>query len=103
MYLPKKSLNHGSVSIQDGTVVYGVDDVKYGSVFHMIQSKATMIASIGFIVVCPFRGPGLLGFCHRGFKTRDLKQTKKSNLIYAFTRKCPYSCCNYKRNRANKS
>lgn len=78
----------------------GVVDLKYGSVFHIIQSNSRN----NFIVLHPFIGHGLLGFYHRGGKTtRDLKQNKKRNLIYAFTRNYPYVRYNFKRKRANKS
>lgn len=58
--------------------------------FTGLQSKSNNTQSqLGFILVCPilvrpFRGHCLLGFCHRGLMTGDLKKNKKSHLIYAF-------------------
>lgn len=68
--------------------------VKAIFILQFFKSKHKL--ALMWFVACPLRGRCLLGFCHGGLKA---KQNQKNSLIHAFTRKCPYSRYNYKRNR----
>lgn len=73
----------------------GVDELKYGRVFpHDSRVTAMTILAVTTWLYFGSSTQRTLSarILSRGLKTRDLKQNKKTNIIYAFTRKYPYSC-----------